>query len=125
MCVCVCARAYMYALACMLLTLPLLSVFLTEKIGDTDSDGDGDEDEDEDEDDDTQSPSTDCRAVLAGCRTLAVPVAPQSPVDQETDQTVIIIIIINLVYIAQFDTNGILIALYIVITYIQMQYVHV
>ena len=38
---------------------------------------------------------------------------------------VIIIIIINLIYIAQFDTNGILIALYIVITYIQMQYVHV
>ena len=38
---------------------------------------------------------------------------------------IIIIIIINLIYIAQFDTNGILIALYIVITYIQMQYVHV
>ena len=38
---------------------------------------------------------------------------------------VIIIIIINLIYIAQFDTNGILTALYIVITYIQMQYVHV
>ena len=37
---------------------------------------------------------------------------------------VIIIIIINLIYIAQFDTNGILTALYIVITYIQMQYVH-
>ena len=37
----------------------------------------------------------------------------------------IIIIIINLIYIAQFDTNGILTALYIVITYIQMQYVHV
>ena len=35
------------------------------------------------------------------------------------------IIIINLIYIAQFDTNGILTALYIVITYIQMQYVHV
>ena len=34
-------------------------------------------------------------------------------------------IIINLIYIAQFDTNGILTALYIVITYIQMQYVHV
>ena len=31
----------------------------------------------------------------------------------------------NLIYIAQFDTNGILTALYIVITYIQMQYVHV
>ena len=38
---------------------------------------------------------------------------------------IIIIIIINLIYIAQFDTNGILTALYIVITYIQMQYVHV
>ena len=37
----------------------------------------------------------------------------------------IIIIIINLIYIAQFDTNGILTALNIVITYIQMQYVHV
>ena len=37
----------------------------------------------------------------------------------------IIIIIINLIYIAQFDTNGILTALYIVMTYIQMQYVHV
>ena len=35
------------------------------------------------------------------------------------------IIIINLIYIAQFDTNGILTALYIVITYIQMQYVRV
>ena len=35
------------------------------------------------------------------------------------------LIIINLIYIAQFDTNGILTALYIVITYIQMQYVHV
>ena len=34
-------------------------------------------------------------------------------------------IIINLIYIAQFDTNGILTALYIVIAYIQMQYVHV
>ena len=33
--------------------------------------------------------------------------------------------VINLIYIAQFDTNGILTALYIVITYIQMQYVHV
>ena len=37
---------------------------------------------------------------------------------------IIIIIIINLIYIAQFDTNGILTALCIVITYIQMQYVH-
>ena len=34
-------------------------------------------------------------------------------------------IIINLIYIAQFDTNGILTALYIVISYIQMQYVHI
>ena len=38
---------------------------------------------------------------------------------------IIIIMINNLIYIAQFDTNGILTALYIVITYIQMQYVHV
>ena len=38
---------------------------------------------------------------------------------------IIIIIIINLIYITEFDTNGILTALYIVITYIQMQYVHV
>ena len=38
---------------------------------------------------------------------------------------IIIVIIINLIYIAQFDTNGILTALYIVMTYIQMQYVHV
>ena len=36
-----------------------------------------------------------------------------------------IIIIINLIYIAQFDTSGALTALYIVITYIQKQYVHV
>ena len=41
------------------------------------------------------------------------------------EDIIIIIIIINLIYIAQFDTNGILTALYIVITYIQMQYVHV
>ena len=39
--------------------------------------------------------------------------------------TPILIIIINLIYIAQFDTNGILTALYIVIAYIQMQYAHV
>ena len=38
---------------------------------------------------------------------------------------IMIIIIINLIYIAQFDTNGILTALYIVITYIHMQYVYV
>ena len=40
-------------------------------------------------------------------------------------EPLIIIIIINLSYIAQFDTKGILTALYIVITYIRMQYVHV
>ena len=33
--------------------------------------------------------------------------------------------IINLIYIAQFDTNGILTALCIVIQYIQMQHVHI
>ena len=33
--------------------------------------------------------------------------------------------IINLIYIAQFDTNGILTALYIVIACIQMQCVHI
>ena len=38
---------------------------------------------------------------------------------------IIMIIIINLIYIAQFDTNCILTALYIVITYIQMQYMHI
>ena len=38
---------------------------------------------------------------------------------------IIMIIIINLIYIAQFDTSGILTALYIVITYIKMHYVHV
>ena len=38
---------------------------------------------------------------------------------------IIIIIMIILIYIAQFDTNGILTALYIVIQYIQMQYVHI
>ena len=42
-----------------------------------------------------------------------------------TTTIIIIIIIMNLIYIAQFDTNGILTALYIVITYIQMHYVHV
>ena len=45
--------------------------------------------------------------------------------DEEEKLIIIIIIIINLIYIVQFDTNGILTALYIVITYIQMQYVHV
>ena len=38
---------------------------------------------------------------------------------------IIIIIIINLIYVAQFDINGILAALHIVITYIQMQNVHI
>ena len=37
----------------------------------------------------------------------------------------LLLLLINLIYIAQFDTNGILTALYIVITNIQMQYVHV
>ena len=36
-----------------------------------------------------------------------------------------VIIIINLIYTAQFHTNGILTALYIVRMYIQMQYVHI
>ena len=40
-------------------------------------------------------------------------------------ELITIIIIINLIYIARFDTNAILTALYIVIAYIQMQYVHV
>ena len=35
------------------------------------------------------------------------------------------IIVIYLIYIAQFDTNGNLTALYIVITYTQMQYVYI
>ena len=34
------------------------------------------------------------------------------------------IIIINLIYIVQFDTNGIFAALYIVIKYIQAHYMH-
>ena len=34
-------------------------------------------------------------------------------------------IILNLTYIVQFDTNGIFTGLYIVITYLQMQYVHI
>ena len=37
----------------------------------------------------------------------------------------VIILITNLIYIAQFNTNGILTALYIVKMYVQMQYVHV
>ena len=40
-------------------------------------------------------------------------------------QNVSYLIIINLIYIAQFDTSGIVTALYIVTTYIQMQYVHI
>ena len=44
---------------------------------------------------------------------------------QFPSQCIIIIMIINLIYIAQFDTNGILTALYIVIQDIQMQYVHI
>ena len=50
--------------------------------------------------------------------------AGAKPVPQHVKQ-LIIIIIINLIYIAQLDTNGILTALYIVITYIQKQYVHI
>ena len=50
---------------------------------------------------------------------------PPVEVGNACNQIIIMIIIINLIYIAQFDTNGILTALYIVITYIQMQYVHV
>ena len=38
---------------------------------------------------------------------------------------IIITIIINLIYIAQFNTSSILTALYIAIQYIQMQYVHI
>ena len=38
---------------------------------------------------------------------------------------IIKLMIINLIYIAQFDTIGILTAMYIVITYIEMQSVHV
>ena len=36
----------------------------------------------------------------------------------------IIMIIINLIYIVQFDTSGILTALYIVIEFILMHYMH-
>ena len=39
-----------------------------------------------------------------------------------TEALTIIIIIISLIYIVQFNTNGILTVLYIVITYIQMQF---
>ena len=38
---------------------------------------------------------------------------------------ILITIIINLIYIAQFDINGTLTALYIVIKYIQTQYMHI
>ena len=38
---------------------------------------------------------------------------------------ILVMVIINLIYIVQFDTNDILTALYIVIKYIQMQYAHI
>ena len=38
---------------------------------------------------------------------------------------ILILIIINLIYIAQFNTKGILTALYIVIKYMQMQYMDI
>ena len=38
--------------------------------------------------------------------------------------TMMMMIIINLIYIAQLDTNGILTSLYIVITYTQPHYMH-
>ena len=50
---------------------------------------------------------------------------PPTKVRVNDSGIIIIKIIINIIYIAQFDTNGILTVLYIVITYIQMQYVHV
>ena len=62
----------------------------------------------------------DCCLVRVGCV-----VFPPCLVQISFCYLIIIIIIINLIYIAQFDNNGILTALYIVITYIQMQYVHV
>ena len=37
---------------------------------------------------------------------------------------IIMLMIINLIYIAQFDTNSILTALYIVMKYKQMHYMH-
>ena len=42
-----------------------------------------------------------------------------------TTTTITRTIVLNLIYIAHFDTNGILTALYIVIAYIQMQFVHI
>ena len=69
---------------------------------------------------------------LAVKRALEKPVNKRMAVpysDFKVPSNIIIIIIttiiINLIYIAQFDTNGIFTALYIVITYIQMQYVDV
>ena len=59
------------------------------------------------------------------CLSLAFGHSLVKALNTSSDTPLIIIIIINLIYIAQFDTNGILTALYIVITYIQMQYVHV
>ena len=50
--------------------------------------------------------------------------SPSSPL-LWSKQRKIMIIIINLIYIAQFDTNSILTALNIVIMYIQMQHVHI
>ena len=45
--------------------------------------------------------------------------------DDDDDDDDDIIIIINLIYMAQFDTNGILTGLCIVKTYKQIQYVHI
>ena len=42
-----------------------------------------------------------------------------------TMMMMMMMMMINLIYIAQFDTNGTLTALYIAIKYIQMQYVHI
>ena len=46
------------------------------------------------------------------------------PIDWSVSSVEIITIIINLFHIAQFDTNGILTALYIVIKYIQPHHMH-
>ena len=43
----------------------------------------------------------------------------------DTSPHSLLIMIINLIYIVQFNTNGILTALYIVIKYIQTQYMHI
>ena len=47
------------------------------------------------------------------------------PAGQNTSCLQHIIIMIDLIYVAQFDSNGVLTVLYIVIMYIQMQYVHI